>query len=37
MFEHSYDPWKWNVKEEFNEDQLFANFYHDILALETQK
>jgi len=31
MFEHSYDPWKWNVKEEFNEDQLFANFYHAVI------
>jgi hypothetical protein len=31
MFEHSYDPWKWNVKEELKEDQLFANFSHAVI------
>jgi hypothetical protein len=36
MYEHSHDPWKWNVKEELKEDQLFSNFCHAVIQRITK-
>lgn len=36
MYEYTNDPWTWNVKKEFNDDQMFNNFSHAVIQRITK-